>query len=257
MYSVYLEVIVLTVIWRRGSSKQRLRSGDVGINLNHGTLALNTYSHRSIPIYRYFCWGMKYPGMEIRSLNNNRWHSVMKVFMAEQSKVPRSCSWRLQALSITKVSLNLSQEWFRRAECFWCHFHPFLSVILWGICLFKGKPATSVSEKGIHILGWGWNVMSDLLFLLVHILPVYLLRQTVRLLVKIQYNQLCDSFLFSSSLLACLSASFQYSGSSPDKKFDERAGMCYEHWQRFSSLLPCSLLAYPHMSNVKPCLWRG
>lgn len=43
--------------------------------------------------------------------------------------------------------------------------------------------------------------MSNLLFLLVYILPVYLLRQTVRLLVEIQDNQLCDNFLFSSSLL--------------------------------------------------------
>lgn len=71
---------------------------------------------------------------------------------------------------------------------------------------------------------------------------------------EIQYNQLCDNLLFSSSLFACLSVSFQYSGSSPDQKFDERAGMCYEHWQGFSSLLPCSLLAYLHMSNVKSCL---
>lgn len=101
-YSVYLEVIFLMVIWRKGSSKQRLKSGHVRINLNRGALALNSYSHRSIPAHRSFCWAMKIPGMEIRSLNNSRCDSVMKVFMAEQSQVPRPCAWGLQTPPITE-----------------------------------------------------------------------------------------------------------------------------------------------------------
>lgn len=91
-YSVYLEVIFLMVIWRKGSRKQRLKSGYVRINLNHGALALNSYSHRSVPAHRNFCWAMKFLDMVIKSLNNSRCDSVMKVFMAEQSKVPRSCA---------------------------------------------------------------------------------------------------------------------------------------------------------------------
>lgn len=176
-----------------------------GINLNPDSawcfsrcLILSSYSHKSIPAYRNFCWGMKFPGTEIRRMSYGRCSSGYgKYFMAEQSKVLRSPMW-----GAADPPPSLGSSWASPRsgggelslpcsggldEIFLRSLPP---LIFYDFCEEFGflKENFILLETVIHILGWGWIARSNLLFLLMHILPARLLRQTVVLLLEIQYN---------------------------------------------------------------------